>query len=84
MAEMKERVRRELTAAMKSRDALRAGTLRMVLAALTNAEVAVRQARELSDEDVVDVIKSESRKRREVAEAFEAAWRQDRADTERA
>ena len=52
MAELKQRLREDLTTAMKARDALRASTLRMALTAVTNAEVAGKQARELDDDEV--------------------------------
>jgi len=84
MAELKKRVRADLTTAMKSRDELRASTLRMVLAAVTTAEVSGKQARELSDDEVTDVIVSETKKRREASAAFEVAGRDELADKERA
>ena len=49
MAELKERLRADLTAAMKSQDKLRTATLRMLLAAIQNEEVAGKESRELSD-----------------------------------
>lgn len=84
MSDLKDRLRTDLTAAMKARDALRSSTLRMVLTAVTNAEVAGKQARELSDDDVVGVLSTEAKKRREAAEAFDAAGRTDSAAKERA
>ena len=84
MAELKERLRADLTAAMKARDSLRSSTLRMVLTAITNAEVSGRQARELDDAQVVDVLATELKKRREAATAFDDAGRQELADKERA
>jgi uncharacterized protein len=84
MSELKDRLRSDLTSAMKARDELRSGTLRMVLTAVTNAEVAGKQARELSDDEVVGVLTSESKKRREAAEAFEGAGRSASAERERA
>jgi uncharacterized protein YqeY len=83
MAELKGRLRADLTAAMKARDELRASTLRMVLTAVTNAEVAGKAARELSDDDVVGVLSAEAKKRREAAEAFAAAGRDESAARER-
>ena len=53
MSELKDRLRADLTTAIKARDDLRSSTLRMVLTAITNAEVAGKQARELTDEDVL-------------------------------
>jgi uncharacterized protein YqeY len=56
----------------------------MVLTAVTNAEVAGKQARELSDDDVIGVLSSEAKKRREAAEAFDGAGRADIVAKERA
>lgn len=84
VSELKDRLRTDLTAAIKSRDAERSSTLRMVLSAITNAEVAGKQARELSDDDVVGVLSSEAKKRREAAAAFDDAGRAESAAKERA
>src|SRR5829696_1618365 len=67
---LKARLRNDLTAAMKSRDELVRSTLRMTLTAVHNAEVAGTQARELDDDEVLQVIRRESKKRAESAEAF--------------
>ncbi|MGH8969021.1 MAG: GatB/YqeY domain-containing protein [Actinomycetes bacterium] len=84
MANLKDRLQSDLTAAMKSRDELRAATLRMVLTAVRTEEVAGRTARELSEDEVVTVLTREAKKRREAAEAFDGGGRPDRADRERA
>jgi uncharacterized protein len=84
MAELKERLRADLTSAMKARDSLRSSTLRMLLTAITNAEVSGKQARELDDQQVVDVLSTEVKKRREAATAYDDADRQELADKERA
>lgn len=84
MSSLKDRLRTDLTAAMKSRDEIRASTLRMVLTAVTNAEVAGKTARELSDDEVVGVLSSEAKKRREAATAFDDGHRPEMADKERA
>ena len=83
MSDLKDRLRADLTTAMKARDALRTGTLRMALTAITNAEVGGKEARELSDDDVVAVLTTESKKRREAAEAFDAGDRPELAAKER-
>jgi uncharacterized protein len=82
MAELKERLRSDLTASIRGRDELRTATIRMVLTAVTNAEVAGVQARELSDDDVVGVLAKEAKKRREAADAFRQGGRADRAERE--
>jgi uncharacterized protein len=84
MAELKERLRADLTGAIKARDSLRSSTIRMLLTAITNAEVAGKQARELTDAQVVDVLSTEVKKRREAATAYDGAGRQELADKERA
>lgn len=84
MAALKDMLRQRLTASMKARDELRSSTLRLVLTAITNAEVAGKQARALTDDDVVAVVASEAKKRREAAAAFEDAARPELAAKERA
>ena len=84
MSELKERLRTDLTTAIKARDELRSSTLRMVLTSITNAEVAGKESRELTDEDVLGVLTSESKKRREAAEAFADAGRDEQAAKEKA
>jgi uncharacterized protein YqeY len=84
MPELKDRLQADLTAAMKSRDELRASTLRMLLTAVRTEEVAGKQARSLDDADVVTVLTREAKKRREAAEAFDSGGRPDRAERERA
>lgn len=70
MSELKDRLRSELTDAMKSQDKLRTSTLRMMLAAIQTEEVSGKQARELDDADVLKVLARESRKRSEAAEIY--------------
>lgn len=84
MSTMKDKIRSELTASMKARDALRSSTLRMVLSAMTNAEVSGREPRELTDDDVLAILATESKKRRESATAFDDAGRDELATKERA
>lgn len=84
MSELKERLRTDLTTAMKARDSVTASTLRMALTAVTNAEVAGDSARELSDDEVLAVLDKEAKKRREAAESYEAAGRTELAEKERA
>lgn len=80
----KQTLREDLTAALRARDQVRTGTLRMTLAAVQNAEVAGKEHHELSDDEVLQVITKEAKKRRESAEAYEQAGREELAATERA
>ena len=73
-----------MTDALRSRDQVRLRTLRMALASITNEEVSGSSVHELSDEDIVKVLTREAKKRREAAEAYEAAGRADQAEAERA
>jgi uncharacterized protein YqeY len=84
MAELKERLRADLVVAMKARDKLTTGTLRMLLAAIQAEEVSGNQARELSDDDVLKVLARESRKRGEAAEIYVSNGRGELAANERA
>jgi uncharacterized protein YqeY len=81
---LKDTLHDDMIAALKSKDELRLGTLRMALSAITNEEVAGKVARELSDDEVVKVLAREAKKRREAAEAFDGAGRAELADRERA
>ncbi|TIC83328.1 GatB/YqeY domain-containing protein [Nocardioides sp. GY 10127] len=84
MSTLKDRLRTDLTTAMKARDELRSSTLRMVLAAVTTAEVAGKSAKVLSDDEVVAVLTSEAKKRREAATAFADGGRAESAERETA
>jgi uncharacterized protein YqeY len=84
MSALKTRLNSDLHAAMKARDELVTSTLRMALAAVRTAEVAGKEARELTDDEVLGVLTKEAKKRREAAEAFAAGGRAESADRERA
>jgi uncharacterized protein YqeY len=84
MTMLKEKLRTDLSVAMKARDEVRTRTLRMALTAVTNEEVSGKQARVLSDDEVVKVLQREAKKRREAAEAFSDAGRTEQAEAERA
>ena len=79
---MLERLRNDLTTAMKARDAVTLRVLRMVLADAHNRKIAKRE--DLSDDEVVEVLQRGVKQRQEAAEQFENGGRQDRADDERA
>ncbi|MDR0959624.1 MAG: GatB/YqeY domain-containing protein [Propionibacteriaceae bacterium] len=84
MAEFKDRLRTDLTAAMKAKDALTTQTLRMAMAAIANEEVAGKQARELSAAEEQAVLTREVRKRRESATVYADAGRAELAEKETA
>ena len=84
MSELKSKLQHDLNDAIKSRNTVVAETIRMVLAAITNEEVAGKEKKELSDAEVITVLTREAKKRREAAEAFEQGGRADKAASERA
>ena len=81
---LKARLETDLRDAMKARDELVTSTLRMAIAAVRNAEVAGSKARELTDDEVLGVLAKEAKKRREAAEAFAGAGRDESARKEEA
>ncbi|MFF3911643.1 GatB/YqeY domain-containing protein [Streptomyces sp. NPDC001848] len=84
MTTLKSKLQEDLNAAIKERDELRSSTLRLTLAAITKEEVAGKEKRELSDEEVTKVITREAKKRREAAEAFAQGGRAAQAEREKA
>lgn len=77
-------IRQDMTAAMKRRDALTLRSLRAIIAAVQEAEVAGPEAKTLSDDEVLKVIASQVKRRVEAAEAFDAGGADERAADERA
>ena len=84
MTNLKEQLHMDLTASIKAKDSLTSGTLRMVLAAITNEEVSGKEARVLNDQDMITVLNREAKKRKEAATAYDDAKRPELADKERA
>jgi uncharacterized protein YqeY len=81
---LRDRIQADLTEAMRSRDQVRTGALRLALAAIATEATAGKAARQLSDEEVVALLRREVRRREEAADAFTAGGRPDRAERERA
>ncbi|GHG60555.1 GatB/YqeY domain-containing protein [Streptomyces griseocarneus] len=84
MTTLKSKLQDDLTTAIKARDELRSSTLRLTLSAIGYEETAGKAARELSDDEVQEVITREAKKRREAAEAFDKGGRAESAERERA
>ena len=80
---LKEKLQSDLTEAIRSRNELVSGPNRMVLTAITNEEVAGKEAKVLSEDEVIAVLSREAKKRREAAEAFADAGRADKAELEK-
>jgi uncharacterized protein len=80
---LKEILQHDLTEAIRSRDELKSGTIRMVLTAITNEEVSGKEARTLTEPELITVLSREAKKRREAAEAFSEGGRPDRSEREK-
>ena len=74
---LKEKLQADLTDSIKARNETKAGTIRMVLAAITTEEVSGKQARVLTDAEIITVLSREAKKRREAIDAYAAANRAD-------
>ena len=83
-AQLKATLQSDLTDAIRERAQVRSSTLRMVLTAVANEEVAGKEHRELTDDEVLAVIVKEAKKRREAADAYLGAGRTELADKEQA
>lgn len=81
---LKDTIKADLTIAMKAREELATSTLRMILAAVTNAEVAGDQAITLDDNQILAVLQAEAKKRAEAAQIYADAGRNEAATKERA
>jgi uncharacterized protein YqeY len=84
MSTLTERLRADLTSAMRQRDETRLTALRMALTVIQTEEVAGDAARTLDEAEIEAVLRREQRKRRESAEAFAEAGRTEQAERERA
>ena len=80
---LKLKLQSDLTAAIRSQDTVKSGTIRMLLAAITNEEVAGKAAKVLSDAELITVLSREAKKRREAVEAYTNAKREDLANKEK-
>ena len=81
---LKEKLQSDLTDAIRARDEVKSGTVRMLLAAITTEEVAGKAARVLNDAEIITVLSREAKKRREAVEAYTQAKRDDLANKEKA
>ena len=81
---LKETLKCDLTEAIRSSDKVVSGTIRMVLTAITNEEVSGKEARVLTEDEIITVLSREAKKRREAAEEFAKANRPDKSAEEKA
>ena len=81
---LKEKLQADLTDAIRARDEVKSGTVRMLLTAITNEEVAGKTAKVLTDPEIITVLSRESKKRREAVDAYTEAKREDLANKEKA
>lgn len=83
MDTLKERLRTDLTAALRAKDELRKSTIRSVLAAIKNAEVAQTPSITLDDPAIEQLIQTEIKRRNESAQIYADAGRAEQAGKER-
>ena len=83
-------IKKQIVEAMKARDEVRLSTLKLLSAALTNAEIAKRakvgadpKAYKLTKEEEIQVVQKEAKKRKDAIEAYEKAGAKDRAEKEK-
>ena len=81
---IKETLRSDLTEAIRGRNEITSSTIRMVLTAITTEEVAGKEARTLSEDEIITVLSREAKKRREAAEEFAKGNRPEKAAEEKA
>ena len=81
---LQEKLTQELKEAMKSGNADKVGVLRMLNAALHNQAIAKGKDAVLTDEEVMEVLRREAKKRKESVEAFTKGGRLELAEKERA
>lgn len=81
MSELKQQIRTDMKQAMKDRDSVRLGTIRMLLAALQEEETRGSK-HELDDATILQIIAREIKKRRESAEVYASNNRPELADNE--
>lgn len=83
MANLKDQLKTDLASAIKARDELTSSTIRLTLTAISTTETSGKQARALADDEVVEIIVKEAKRRREAADAYDAANRPELAARER-
>ncbi|MGC1206365.1 MAG: GatB/YqeY domain-containing protein [Ornithinimicrobium sp.] len=81
-SDLKATLRSDLTGSIRARDTVRSSTVRMALTAISNAEVAGKEHRDLSDDEVVAVVAKEAKRRREASLAYADAGRPELAQAE--
>jgi len=78
---LKEKIQEDLKVSLKAGDQVRSLTLRMLLAAMVNKE---KEGKEITEEQLQDVVSIEAKKRREAEEAFLKGGRPELAEKEKA
>jgi len=82
---LKEAIKNDLNKAIKEQNSLFSGTLRMLLAAISNKEKEKKYkegSEELAEEEVLNIVVSEAKKRKEAIESFKNAQRLELAEKE--
>ena len=80
---LKDKLKSDLTEAIRNRQEVKSSTIRMILTSITNEEVSGKEARTLTETEIITVLTREAKKRREAAEAFDQGGASERAQRER-
>ena len=83
MAKLSDTINEDLKAAMKDKKILELSTLRMLVSALKNRQIELKTKDDLEEPEIVKVVKSEIKKRRDSIEAYQTGGRQELADKEK-
>lgn len=80
-----DNLQNDLNTAMRNKDSVRVGVLRMLISELKNAQIDLKaNGKELNDEEISKVLSREAKKRRESIDVFQKAGRTDLYESEKA
>ena len=82
MSDLREKIKNDFKEAFKAKEIFRLSVLKMLNAAIANAEIA-KNRQELSEEELINVISSEAKKRKDAIEQYEKADRKNLAGKEK-
>ena len=79
---LKEKLNENMRKALREKDTLRLSTIRLLLAAIKNLEIAKGKDKELKESDLIGALSSEAKKRKEAIEGYKRGKREDLVEKE--
>ena len=79
---LKEKLSEDMRMALRKKDALRLSTIRLLLAAIKNLEIAKGKDKELKESDLLGALSSEAKKRKEAIEGYKRGQREELVEKE--